>query len=835
MMAPMRVSRTLRCLLLAGPLFAGLTLITGAARPAAAWPADETLFADVDLLGWQRAGVLTLSVPPLADGTPEALIDGDPHTRVHLSGTDSALVALRLQPELAVRRVVVTTAGEDPAVVSLIVVEPGGQRFQAGEFEVSGGQQAAFQLRDVQATELQVLVEGDDPALGVHLADIAVHARLQIVGLVLQDVPDTLPAGGEFPWRVLGRDSLGGRPDLTDHARLVVTPARALTFLPDHRAVTRVQGVLTIQPRLEDLAGTPRTVTVQPLDPAPQAPRAVAGLRTVELHLHGTPPFEVFRRHTGEKTEIALGRTETQVFHDDSVAPANAYVYTARRVDNFDNPLSERSPEARARTLARLPQGWIDIGRVPVLLVLFTDSLPEGARASIVESCEAARLFVFRHSLGRIVLDLTLLDVPGPTPITSGPTMLGIEQRLRQLGIRDDQFGVVYAIAGDLVGDYGGFQLLGRTAGAMGRGRPVPTPPGALGPDPAAAWGFVHELQHVLASLLAPFELQPSGHFPEDLDTLGTLGTWRGRPFDAGEAWDAHAWLLADLAGWQRLGPPWRRPLEVLDSDGDGLPDADARLPLDELRAGSDPDLADTDADGLDDLAETASGLYGGTDPLQPDTDGDGVPDGEDPWPLSDFAGVIHWGAQPQLLARLPNAARPDAPPMELSASWTSATLTLCVTSTGPFDVFVDLDGSGRTGRWESDVGIAGADPPASDVWCGEARLALRANAPPRGVYVGGRAVPGARLSSDRLDDGRTRVTAVLPRRLGPGATDVRIPPDAPTVEGLRLARGTVLGLAITLRASNLDDPEPFEAFPADGGWFSVFETHRLMDAELVD
>jgi hypothetical protein len=147
----------------------------------------------------------------------------------------------------------------------------------------------------------------------------------------------------------------------------------------------------------------------------------------------------------------------------------------------------------------------------------------------------------------------------------------------------------------------------------------------------------------------------------------------------------------------------------------------------------------------------------------------------------------------------------------------------------------LSVDGSGRYGRWETDVTIAGAATPASDVWCGAARVVLRAHEQPIGVFVGGRPVPGARVSAVVLDDGATRLTAVLPRRLGPGATDVHIPPDAPAVEGLRLARGTLLGLALTLRPSRSNDPEPFEAFPASGGWISVFETHRLMDAELVD
>jgi hypothetical protein len=169
---------------------------------------------------------------------------------------------------------------------------------------------------------------------------------------------------------------------------------------------------------------------------------------------------------------------------------------------------------------------------------------------------------------------------------------------------------------------------------------------------------------------------------------------------------------------------------------------------------------------------------------------------------------------------------------VQVDAAWTSASLTLRITSDTPLDVYLDLDGSGRVGRFETDVTIGGAEPPASDVWCGPARLALRAHEQPTGVFLGGRPVPGARIRADTRDDGRIVVTAALPRRLGPGATDVRIPEDAPVVEGLRLARGSVLGLAITLRPST---PDAFEAFPVTGGWISLFETHRLMDAELVD
>jgi hypothetical protein len=58
----------------------------------------------------------------------------------------------------------------------------------------------------------------------------------------------------------------------------------------------------------------------------------------------------------------------------------------------------------------------------------------------------------------------------------------------------------------------------------------------------------------------------------------------------------------------------------VADTDGDGLDDGD------EVAIGTDPNNADTDGDGLDDGDEVAIG----TDPNNADTDGDGVSDGDE-------------------------------------------------------------------------------------------------------------------------------------------------------------------------------------------------------------
>jgi hypothetical protein len=805
----------------------------GAMTPAPA----ETVIAPFDLAGWRKSGALTLETPAARGVRAEALVDLDPQTAVVVPG-ESAEFSLSFQPAQSVRRVSVLCGGDQPAQVRLIVVEPEGGRFQAGSFDAVPGQPVGFQLRDVIVSRLIVSLESaaeDDKPHTVALADVEVIGALAIQSISLEDVPATLPEGGSFPYRVLGLDDHGGRVDLTDRATLVVTPPPALTLLPEFRAMTRVQGPLTIQPHLQSLSGLPRAVLVTALDPPPPPPVASEGLDVVTLDLEGAPPFEVFRRLAGETGDVALGRTDSSRFHDDSVLPGVAYAYSVRRVDRFDNPLTGRSAEVRVRTWSRLPPGWTDVGRLPVLMALFSDSLSPRERLDIVASAEHAALFVYKHSLGRVVLDLTFFDVPGPTPVTTGPTMLGIEQRLRQLGVRDGQYGVVFAVASDLAGDYAGFRILGDGVGIMGRGARVPTPPGAMGPDPAFAWSFVHELQHALAALLDPFGPQPSGHFAEDLGPLGVLGAWRGRPFDAGESWDGEAWLLADLDGWAALGRPWKRPLEVLDTDADGLPDADARLPLDEARFGSDPQRPDSDGDGLADLGEAAAGLYRGTDPTRLDTDGDGLFDGVDPWPLSNFSGAIARGPHPRTLASLPTRAEPQAPGVELRASWTEAALLLDVYTALPCDAFLDLDGSGRLGRWETDVDTGPPGSPASDVWAGPARIALRAHCAPLGVFVGGKPLTGARVTATRESDGRWKLSASLPRALGPGAPDVYIPPEAPAVSGLRLRAGTVLGLAVTLRPSRPDESDPFLAHPADGDWMSLFETHRLMDAELED
>ncbi len=72
--------------------------------------------------------------------------------------------------------------------------------------------------------------------------------------------------------------------------------------------------------------------------------------------------------------------------------------------------------------------------------------------------------------------------------------------------------------------------------------------------------------------------------------------------------------------------------------DGDGVPDNDPTVPLDEDRLGSIVGNTDSDGDGLSDLGEAMAGIFTQSDPMSTDSDGDGVLDGADSFPIYPLA-----------------------------------------------------------------------------------------------------------------------------------------------------------------------------------------------------
>ncbi len=316
-------------------------------------------------------------------------------------------------------------------------------------------------------------------------------------------------------------------------------------------------------------------------------------------------------------------------------------------------------PAAGATMFARLP-----------VLVLFLPNVVETARGADAlptppplppEAVEAVRreigdavLFYWRNTGMRLLLDVDFLAVedflpPGALAENRQPngTPSGTEiARLCARAGRDpSKYSGLCVIQAWRAWDVASreYRLLGAASGLTA---PLPGGGPALSwwfapPAPGGnAWLFVHEFHHQIASLSAAAGIAdyPSNHFSPTTNSAGGFG----------EHYDGNAWILRGRPAARWFGLRGAAAATSPDRDGDGLPDEDPRLPLDEKRFGADPTKVDTDGDGASDLAEAMfvrGGEAGGAgeswsrgaprpDPRNPDVDGDGLPDGADPNPL---------------------------------------------------------------------------------------------------------------------------------------------------------------------------------------------------------
>lgn len=123
-----------------------------------------------------------------------------------------------------------------------------------------------------------------------------------------------------------------------------------------------------------------------------------------------------------------------------------------------------------------------------------------------------------------------------------------------------------------------------------------------------------------------------------------------------GEHWDGMAFWDRTLTDAQWLRLYFGYTETVKDADGDGFPDDDPRLPLDEKRFGSNSGKVSTDGQ-MSDLDKAMLATWAPA-PLQPtwiksafqgilpdpkkkDSDGDGIPDSQDPYPLYPYDPII--------------------------------------------------------------------------------------------------------------------------------------------------------------------------------------------------
>ena len=495
---------------------------------------------------------------------------------------------------------------------------------------------------------------------------------------------------------------------------------------------------------------------------------------------------------------------------------------------------------ALAPAAARAQAARIKIPSLDVLVPIYTGGMSPGEVERIEKGLALARLFYWRNTSCRLDLQIHFMPISAPTPDTRGASFNAIEADLRARGIRDNQYDAVFATGDGMDGCWGGFLALGSTGAAFGRSCGVPYPGNDPDVDYNITWTFTHEFGHVLDLVIARLSGHPEmlfNHFP----WIYPLPA--GEVFNAGPHYDGMAEVLRRFNAYDRFAAPWNGYIETTDADGDGFPDDDPRLAMDEVRFGSSPNAVDTDGDGLTDLAEFTAGIFSGTDPRDPDTDHDGVRDGDDPYPLDRLEPSLRRAtATPRIDGRLDaswpllaTGLRYSGDPSltaSLYGSWDDDHLYLALVTSREVRAYISIDGSPENGRFESDGLYAGSgttvDSMRGDCW-GDGRE-FRATWGEKGLMSGTAAVPGAQVASGV--DGRNHVIEIaLPRTLPPGTNYTWSRPGLPPVTGLHLAEGRSIGLAVTLGilGSGVSDDE------FSGNWATFFEPYRYHAVILND
>ncbi|MDH7602730.1 MAG: PA14 domain-containing protein [Armatimonadota bacterium] len=377
-----------------------------------------------------------------------------------------------------------------------------------------------------------------------------------------------------------------------------------------------------------------------------------------------------------------------------------------------------------------------------------TQRLDDAALKGTCNGIELGRLFYFRNTRCKLNLDITYMVVDAPAPYNAGPTYDYIVKDLEARGIRKGQYDGVFCTGVGFLGNFGGFQIMGRTGACFGgtdpRGNfswyPEDKPDVWYG----TAWTFVHEFQHALDSPICT----KSGH-PEMLhahpyaDSMESYFTWGHR---GGMHWDWIAHTLSSFQDYLDVPGVTDTVTTTVDADNDGMPDEDPRLPMDEKRFGSDPSKVDSDGDGLSDLDEFCADIYRGSDPTEKDTDGDGIWDGIDKSPTVAIAETVAYTkTNPQIDGRMESCYRPfvsrayagnsdELKKATIYACWNEDALFFFVRSSKSCTLDILIDTSAENGFWEGgdtypirvapdgkvtffELGLSGDVPGAKAAW----------------------------------------------------------------------------------------------------------------------
>ncbi len=376
------------------------------------------------------------------------------------------------------------------------------------------------------------------------------------------------------------------------------------------------------------------------------------------------------------------------------------------------------------------------------------DRLDDAALEGTLNGIKLGRLFYFRNTQCRLNLDIAYQVFDARAPKNDGPTYDYIVQDLRSRGFKDNQYDGIFCTGVGFTGNWGGFRVFDKTGACFGgtdrRGNFVWYPEDRPDTWYGTGWTFVHEFQHALDSPICT----GSGH-PEMMsdhpysDCMEGYFSWGHH---GGQHWDWVAHVLSSFQDYLDVRGCTDSTITVVDGDGDGLPDDDARLPMDEKRFGSDSTKIDTDGDGLKDLQEFCADIFRGSDPNKTDTDDDGVPDGQDLNPTVAIAqSVVYSDAAPAVDGKMDTCYKPftmgvyagnsaDLEKARMYACWNEDGLSLFVKSPVKCMLNMMIDTSAENGFWEggdtyliqvtpegkvtfSGLGLSGEVPGAKAAW----------------------------------------------------------------------------------------------------------------------
>ncbi|MBN2446007.1 MAG: fibronectin type III domain-containing protein [Phycisphaerae bacterium] len=528
-------------------------------------------------------------------------------------------------------------------------------------------------------------------------------------------------------------------------------------------------------------------------------------------------------------------------YTDYNLTPGQTYYYKVVAIDGSGAEVSTYSPEV-ATTLLTSVDGLSVHKSLETIVVVYKGGFTDDEVTAMVNGVKEGIKFYWRTTSCNLLMDATWLYIDGYPPGDSWYSS-ALQNDLRARGLQDGQYDLGYLIGNNLAGCYGGYYVFGGMCASLGTICGVPYPAANTSQlNTTIIWTYTHEIHHALELMENLTSTTPevlTCHFSDGYPS--NIGAGVGWSLPLGPHFGGIAELNRDYGtDWFTFPSPYDSYVEMFDADGDGFPTRDRRAPASEY--GTPAGLADTDSDGLDDLAEFSAYYFTSTTPTNADTDGDGLLDGEDAHPLYDVRDSIPYAANPPIID---GTLEPgwqqfsdgyyytQTPGLTLRtySAWDPNAVYMAFESSSRLRFMISIDGSPAMGRWESDVRhVDGALATTNnsddvynigDVWADGYYIYTYYGASSVSVHGRGTIAGSAAASSE--GDGLYRTEIRIPRVMPGGATHVWYPTGgaAPVVDGLRLDVGREIGLNMTVAPIAGSDDNEYS-----GSWTGLFETH---------